>query len=452
MTTSRPRSIAHSLLQLAWPIIGLNILQVLALVVDTAMVGHTPDHQAALTGMGYGSQLVFLLMVAMLGLTVGTVAFVSRAHGAGRRERVGHILHQSTQLTLVLGIAVAVLGNLAAPTVLGLLNAEGAAMDAGLAYLRPLLLGTVFNYLNLLYAAVLRGVGNTRLAFLVALVMNATNVVLNYGLILGNFGLPALGVQGAAIGTVIAQATATLLMVALLHSGAVEGIRPRFRIEPVDHDVVADLVRVGWPAGADMVVLNAALLSIVGMLGALDQAAVGAHTIGLRIQSLAFVPGMSIAQATGAMVGNALGADDPERARAVGRVSMLLTSTLMGALGLLLIAGAHPIVSVFDLQPDQPMFGYAVQWMTLLGWSMPITGGVVSISGVLQGAGATRTVLWTNFGATAVQIPVSWVLGFPMGLGAWGVWFAFPASYALRLLWIAMAYRSDSWSVAGSAA
>lgn len=450
MSDRTQAAITSELLALAWPIIGLNVLQVLALAVDTAMVGHSPDHAVALTGMGYAGQIAFLLMVGMIGLTVGTVAFVSRAHGTGDTERTAHILQQSIQLTVLLGGVVAVVGNLLAPTLLGLLNAQGPELEAGLAYLRPLLLGTVFNYLNILFAAALRGVGNTRLAFAVALVMNGLNAVLNYGLIFGNFGLPALGVQGAAVGTVIAQAVAAILMFALLHRRLIPGLHPELGLEPIDRPLVGDIVRVGWPAGLNMVVFNVGFLSIVGMLGTLDQLAVGAHTVGLRIQALAFVPGMSIAQATGALVGVSLGAGDVLDARRVLRASTVLSAAVMSSLGLVLIGFAGPIVQLFDLSPHEPMFAYSVQWMTLLGAGMPVVGIYMSIAALLDGAGATRMSLRINAVVTAVQIPLSWLLGFPLGLGPWGVWLAFPASFVLKLAWAWWIYRQDGWAQTGS--
>ena len=449
MSDRTQSAITAQLLSLAWPIIGLNVLQVLALAVDTAMVGHSPDHAVALTGMGYAGQIAFLLMVAMIGLTVGTVAFVARAHGSGDTERTAHILQQSIQLTVALGVTVAIVGNLLAPTLLALLNAEGAELEAGLAYLRPLLLGTVFNYLNILFAAALRGVGNTRLAFGVALVMNGLNAVLNYGLIFGNFGLPALGVQGAAIGTVIAQAVAAILMFVLLHRRFIPGLHPEFGLVPLDRLLVADIVRIGWPAGLNMVVFNIGFLSIVGMLGTLDQLAVGAHTVGLRIQALAFVPGMSIAQATGALVGVSLGGGDVVDARRVLRASTVLSAAVMASLGAVLIAFAGPIVQLFDLSPDEPMFAYSVQWMKLLGAGMPIVGIYMSIAALLDGAGFTRMTLRINVVATVIQIPVSWLLGFPLGMGPWGVWVAFPASFVLKLAWAWWAYRQDAWAQTG---
>ena len=457
MTQAAPRpdrglpELSRALVALAWPIVGLNVLQVLALAVDTAMVGRLPHAEVALTGMGYAGQLVFLLMVAMIGLTVGTVALVARAHGAGHDERVDHVFHQSSQLTLLLGVAVALVGNLLARPTMVLLGADEAATEAGLAYLRPLLLGTAFNYLNILFAAVLRGLGNTRVAFLVALGMNGLNVVFNYCLILGNLGFPALGLTGAAIGTVSSQALAVAAMFWVLRQDAVPGLCPTLQLRPIDRELAATLARIGWPAALDMVVLNASFLSIVGMLGRIDQAAVAAHAVGLRVQALAFVPGMSISQATGALVGQALGADHPKEARRVLGASMVLSFVVMTSLTAILIAFAEPIIAGFGVDPAGELGQFAVTWLTLLGYGMPLAGVYISFVGLFQGSGATRTPLYINVGShLVVQIPLSYVLGFPLGLGAWGVWVAFPLVFIIKVVLAAIAYRSGRWARTGA--
>ena len=441
------------LLSLAWPIIGLNLLNVLALAVDTAMVGRLMHAEASLTGLGYGTQIIFLLMVAMMGLTAGTVAFVARAHGARDDDRVNHILAQSTQLTVIVGLAAAVAGNLVAPALVRALGGEGEAFDAAIAYLRPMLAGSALVYLNLLYAAVLRGVGNTRLPFGIAVASNLLNAVLNYGFILGNWGLPALGVQGAAIGTVLSQGFAVAVMVWLLRQGAVPGVKAPLRTGAFDWPLVRDLGRVGTPAALDMLVLNAAFLSIIGMLGRIDQAAVAAHGVGLRTQAMAFVPGMSVSQATGPLVGAALGAGDVEEAKRVLRASVVLCVAIMTALGIPMFVAAPAVVALYDVAPGTPIGDYAVMWMHLLGTCMPIAGIYVAFVGLLQGAGATRTSLLINLAATALfQIPLSYALGFPLGMAAFGVWLAFPLSFFAKagLAW--WAYRGGSWAKTGTRA
>lgn len=453
MTEPARRSISARLVQLAWPVIGLNVLNVLALAVDTAMIGRTANAEAALTGLGFATQLVFLLMVLMMGLTVGTVAVSARAHGAGDGDRVRHVLTQSTQLTVLLGVGVAVVGNLLAPALIGLLGGSGDALQAGLAYLRPMLLGSTFYYLTILYGASLRSVGNTRLAFGVALLANLVNFGLNYTFILGNFGAPALGIQGAALGTVCSQLFSAGLLFTLIRRGAVAGIDVRLRPTRIDAPLARTLIRIGAPAAADMVILNASFLSIVGMLGRIDPVAVAAHGIGLRVQALAFVPGMSISQATGAMVGNALGAGRLDEARAVVRSSLVLCTVIMSTLAVLIVGFDDALIRLFDVPLDSDLAGYIRTWMRLLGVCMPLAGIYISFVGMFQGSGATRISLGINLWATlAVQIPASLLLGFPLGLATLGVWAGFPLGFVVKAALGAVHWRRGAWAATGARA
>ena len=449
-TTTQAPSIFRRLFDLALPIVGLNLLGVLALAVDTAMCGRLPEAEEALTALGFASQVIFLLMVAMMGLTVGTVAFVSRAHGAGESARIDHVLQQSALLTYLVSIAVAVIGNLLAGTVIGWLGAEENVRTLAVSYLRPLLTFTVFYYLNMLLTAALRGVGNTRLPFLVAIVSNVLNILLNYGLIFGHFGLPAWGVVGAAWGTVISSAFALMMTVLLLNRGAVPGISAKLGLTSLDRPLAKELFAVGAPAALDMVMMNIAFLSIVGMLGRVAQVAVAAHGVGLRIQSLAFVPGLGISQATGAMVGNALGAGDVYEAKSILRSSVILSFSMMTIIGLAIVFGAVPIIEIFNIKEGTPLANYSLTWVKVLGWGMPIVGVHIAVVGLLRGAGATNTSLQINMvGTLLVQVPLSIFLGFGLGWGAFGIWVAFPISFVVKMLHGLWAYRQGAWARTG---
>jgi putative MATE family efflux protein len=434
---------------LAWPIVGLNLLSVLALAVDTAMCGRLDDADSALAALGYATQLVFLLMVAMMGLTVGAVALVSRAHGAGEVRRVNHVLLQSTQLTVLVGLTVGILGNAFAPAMMEALGASAVVRDLGVSYLRPMLAGATFFYLNMLYAAVMRGVGNTRVPFVVALASNAVNVFLNYGLILGNMGFPALGVQGAAIGSVCSYAFGAAILIVLLRREVIPRLRLSLRPEPLDLGLAKELYRVGVPAALDMLLLQGSFLSIVGMLARIDEAGVAAHGVGLRVQALAFVPGLAVSQATAAMVGHALGAGDVDEARQVVRSSVLLCTAIMTGLAIGFVLGAHPVMRVFDVEPGTRLEELSVLWMQILGFGMPIVGVNIAYVGMLRGAGATNTSLYLTVVAVLVQIPTSWALGFPGELGALGVWLGFPLSFVLKagLGWLV--YHRGRWAKIG---
>lgn len=445
-----PASIPRQLFSLSAPIIGLNVLNVTMLAVDAALCGRLPGAEVALSALGFATQVVFLLMVAMLGLLVGTVALVARAHGGRATERVNELLVQSTQLTVLVGLGVGIAGALTAEPLLLALGASGRVAALGADYLQPLMIGTPFFYLTLLYAGIFRGVGNTRVPFLCALGANVVNAVLSYGLVLGNLGMPQLGVVGAAIGTVIAQLANLLAMIAVLRTGRIASLRLRLRPRPLDRRLATELFRVGWPAAADMLVLNAGFLSAIGMLGRIDEITVAAHGLGLRVQSLAFVPGLGVAQATAALVGQSLGASEAERARRVARASVALCVAMMSLLALAIVIAARPLAGIFDVDAGSPLERYTVEWMRLLGYAMPLAGVSIALGAVLQGSGATRASLRINVWTTLlVQIPLAWILGFALELGAAGVWLSFPLTFVVKALAFAAAYRRGGWAVTG---
>lgn len=443
-------SITRQLFRLAWPIIALNVLNVTMLAVDTALCGRLPDSGPVLAALGFALQIIFLLMVAMMGLIVGTVALVARSYGGGDTTRLNHLLVQSTQLAIVVGIVVGVAGAIAAEHILMALGATPHVAAIGADYLQPLMLGTPFFYLTLLYAGILRGVGNTRIPLLVALGTNVLNAVLNYGLILGNLGMPALGVTGSALGTVISQFVGVIALVLVLRGGSLPNLHLPLQLRPIDRQLARELFRIGWPAALDMLVLNAGFLAVLAMLGRIDQDTVAAHGLGGRVQGFCFVPGMGIGQATAAMIGQALGAGDVDRARKIARAAMFLCLVIMIALALAIALAAAPLVTIFDVAPDSKVGAYAIEWLHILGYAMVPAAINIALIGVLQGSGATRTSLRINVWATiAIQIPVALLLGFGLGLDEQGVWWSVPIGFVAKAALNYIELKRERWAVTG---
>ena len=445
-------SLSRRLVRLAAPVVAMNVLHVLALAIDTAMCGWLPEPEAtiALTALGFSTQVIFLLMVGVIGLSVGAVAMVARVYGAGQPDRVNYLITQATQGTVLLSLLVALLGNLIAEPMLIVLGAGEQTLGPALAYLRPQLTLAVFFYVFVLLSGVLRGVGNTRLALEAALVNNGLNVVFNYGLILGNFGLPSLGVEGAAYGTVSAQLLGVSFLLWRLHRGALPGILAPLRPAGLDRNDLGELWRVGWPAALDMIILNIGFMAVVGMVGHWDEEAVAAHGIGLRMQGLAFVPGLAISRAAGAMIGNALGADDVDEARSLVLLSLKFCGGVMASLGLAIVLLSPMLPRIFGVEAGSPVGDYAVRWMQILGLGMPLMGIWIAFAGMLQGAGRTKASLRINGSATLlIQLPVCAFLGYGLGLGPTGVWLGFPVSFLAKAWMGARVYRRGSWAEPG---
>jgi len=440
------------LLSLSLPVVGLNVLSALSLAADTAMCGHLPNARDALASLALVAQLVMIANVAMVGLTVGSIALLARAMGADDPERARMVFAQSARTALVLALLTATVGIALARPALSFLGGTEAAVRSGFEYLVPTFAGSIFYYLALLNAAALSAVRRPAVAFVTAVVVAALNVPLSYVLIFGRFGAPALGVQGAAIATVIAQAMGVLVTYAWMSTGRAGPLRPPNVFGRIDVALVGRLFRIGAPAAIDLAIVSASFVAFVRMLAHVDPAAVGAHGIGMRVQSLAYVFGFGVSQAASAMVGTALGAHRADLARSVALAATTLSVSSMGLVGLGIVLAADPIVVwAFGSTRGTSLHGHAVEWMRILGMTMPVAGVHIALVGVLRGSGATPTSLLINaLGTFVVQLPVSLVLGFAMGLGATGVWVGMPAAMFAKAVLAVRAYRQGTWARTGA--
>jgi putative MATE family efflux protein len=440
-------------LRLALPVVALNVLGVFTLFVDTLFVSRLPESEPALIALSFAGQIVFLAQVPMLGLGVGSAVLVSRAFGAGDLARVAELARQSLQLTLLLGALMAALGPAFLPPLLRALGAEETAYDLALAYLVPLVLGVALYFTQLLSFALFRSTGNTAIPLYVGLLVNALNVVLDAVLIFGLLGAPRLGVVGAAYGTLVSQGVGVLLTLWLFSRGALGGAKVPLAPSRIEGAFARDMGRLGAPAALDLFLVNVSFLSMVYFLGRIDALAVAAHGIGQRVQSIAFVPGLGIAQAVGALVGNALGAHDVDEARAVTRAGIVLATGMMGTLGLVLTLARALVASAFNLEPSTPLYEYTLTWITILGASLPLLGVNIGLIGALRGSGATVASFFINVVATLIfQIPLQATFAFALGWGAVGVWLAFPLTYILRIALAVSVYRRGTWARVGLAA
>lgn len=446
--TSRP-SPTSRLLSLALPVVGLNVVGVLTLAIDTALAGRLLASEEALSALALATHVVVFANVVVMGFTVGAVALIARAHGAGDRARVAHVFGEATKLVLVLGVVVAAFGVLGAEGLLRLLGATDDGARLGTTYVRPMFGFSFVYYLFLLYAAAMRALGRALLPFVVAVATAVVHVVLAIGWMFGRFGLPAVGLAGAAYATVASQCLAVLGVGVVLARGAVPGLEPRVPSPSFDRSVVGSLVRVGAPAALDLALVNLRFLSLVAILAPHGAAVLAAHGVGIRIQSLAFVPGLAIAQATSVLVGQALGASAVEDARRIVRASVVLATLVMTGLGALLVLAAAPLAEAFHLARASEAHGLAVAWIRILGAGMPLVGLQIALVGALRGAGATGTSLRLNFVGTAlVLVPVALVFD-ALGLGPLYVWSAFPIALAAMAGLTVLAYRRGRWATVG---
>jgi putative MATE family efflux protein len=420
-----------------------NFFQVLALTVDLAFVGGlgaTP-----LAAAGFATQVYVLALSLATGMATGATALVARSFGAGDPEQGFHDGWLTLVLALAVGIPIAALVVLLAPPLI-VLSAGGApgtadVVDQSARFLAVLALGLPASFLTTAITGAFQGAGDTRPTLTNGLVINAINIVADYCLIFGNFGFPRLGLYGAAFATLFANTVGAILFVLVMARGR---RAMRLRVHLPRRERLAALVRLGAPAGAESLLLNLGFTAYLVLILQYGAPALAAHQIGLRIQSFAFTPGMGFSTAAAALVGQALGAGDPDRAERDAWGAMRMALLLMVGGSVPLVVAAPWVAGIFTNDPTAKDLG--VFWIRTLVLAIPAIAIHFTVAGALRGAGDTRWPLLVSFiGLWFVRLPLAWFLADRLGWMMPGIWAAYVVEYYVRALVTTLRFRTGRW-------
>ncbi len=418
--------------KLAWPAIMGNISQTLLNLVDMMMVGQLGA--LALAAVGLGGQVSWFMMPIMAAVATGTLALVSRFVGAKDLEKATLTLEQSIYLAFLLGIPVMLFGWFLGDDILRIMGAKPDVVELGYDYIKVLFAFYPVRFVGFTAFSALRGAGDTRTPMKLGILMNVLNAVFDYLLIFGRFGFPALGPVGAAWASGIGITVSMITGLYLLWSGRlVLRFRPRWRFDPA---IAGRILRIGIPTMIERGIFslyNFLYMSIVTRFGTI---ALAAHQVGLRVESIAYMPAFGFNVATAALVGQSLGEGKPEKAEKIVYEALKMVSVFMGLMAIVLIAFPRYLVMPF-ISPSDPHYGEVMRlasiYLIIVGISEVPLGWLFVLGGALRGAGDTKTPMYI----TAVSKPLfrllpAYLLGFGFtvgpihfeGLGVIAAWMA----------------------------
>ena len=419
---------AAETLRLASPLAVAQLAQMAMGVTDTVLLGAVGGE--ALAAGGLGASLFFTAVILMQGVLTSVSILVAQALGAGRKVEVPELYWTGLLLALLLVAPAFLLFSVAEPALLALGEPARLAADFG-AYLRVLRWGAPGALIGLgLMRAFLPAVNQGAMLQWVALGSAVANGLLCYGLIHGTWGLPALGLLGSALSSVLVLwgAAAALLLLVHLRPAVRETVgwhRPRTR-------VLGAMLRLGGPVSATFAV-EAGLFVAVGLLvGLLGPAPLAAQQVALSVLSVAFMVPLAVAQAANVRVGHYVGGRDFAGARRAGLVAIGLGAAFEVAAAVVLLAMPKQIVGLYlDRAAPGNAEAFAIA-VDLLGVAVmfQVADGVQSVAaGALRGLGDTRVpFLIAAFGYWGLGFPAAWWLTMRGGWGAAGAWWGLAVS------------------------
>ncbi|MCB0033810.1 MAG: MATE family efflux transporter [Anaerolineales bacterium] len=405
---------------LAGPLVLQNLSQTLLGVVDTFFVSRIGTD--ALAAVGLASVMYFAVFMLFRSTANSTVVFVGRAFGEQDYEKIGMVVWRSLNMIAWLSLFVLVLPWLfaqlmaiAAPT------DSPAVQDFGTQYLQirafeiPLIMfsGVVWGFLV--------GRGDSRTPMILAWLTVGINIVLDWLLVLGNLGFPALGVAGAAYATVMANGFNVLLSAIILWWPT---NRARFftgRAYLASWSDLKRVLQIGLPMGVGDFIEIASFSAFFALIGRLGTDILAANQIALQYMSVSFTFGMAVSMASSSLVSQYLGAKLPEQAEKAAYRACYLAMAGMGIIGLTYLIAPQALMSLFSQEATVIEAGVTILQLVALYQVFDAVG--IVLTGSLNGAGdttftmITRSVLaWGGF------IPLVWLLIFPLDLGIWGAW------------------------------
>lgn len=391
----RPGSQLPVILSLAGPTMLEHLMDTAVQYIDTAMVGSLGT--AATAAVGCTSTVNWLVGSTVAAVGIGFLSYISKALGAGDKDRAGRASTQAVIAALVLGLVFTVLTLSLARFVPVWMKADESIRDTAALYFAILYSPMLFRSAKIIFGTVLRSAGDSKTPMKVGIAVNLINVLMNFLLIyparsvvlfsrrVTVFGA-GLGVTGAAIASALAFIFGGVAITVALYRHKI--LSPKGRRFAPDAEILGPCLRVALPNMLQRFCTSLGYVVFASMINSLGEISTAAHTIANTVESAFYIPGYGMQAAAATLTGNCIGARDEERLKRVSRSIVLLEVAMMIISGGLLFIFAPQMVSLFSSDPSVITLGSTVLRMVAL--SEPFYGISIVTEGMLQGAGMTK--------------------------------------------------------------
>jgi putative MATE family efflux protein len=410
-------------------------------VVDIFWVAHLGDRAVATVGL---TESMFAIVFGLaMGVSVAATATVARRIGEKNPEAASHAAAQAIMLGLAIALLVGIPGGIAAPFLLRAMSGSSELVAYGTPFTRTALLCMPSVMMLFLFNAVFRGAGNATIAMRALWIGNAINLVLDPLFIFGLGPVPAFGVTGAAIATATGRSIGALYGLWNLLRGNGE-ITLRAKHWRVDPPLIANLARMAGPAAVQYLIPTASWVGLVRIVALFGSVAIAGYTIAIRMIIFSILPAWGLSNAAATLVGQNLGAKQPERAERSVLLCGAYNMTFLMTLGVVFIVFSGALVSLFTTDPGISHVARSCLRTLSYGYAFYAWGMVLVQS--FNGAGDTRTPTRVNFFCYWMcQLPLAWALARPIALGPTGVFTAIPIAEFILATVSFLLFRRGTW-------
>jgi putative MATE family efflux protein len=418
----------RAIVRLAWPATVAMLLHTVFTITDAIWVGRlgaTP-----LAALISSSFIVWILLSLTAVLETGVVAMVSRAVGAQDWPRATSVAEETFRFSLLYAVLVTVLGLLLRNPLFALMHLEPEVAQIGENYMGIYFAAALFVIFTEWMSALFRASGNTRLPLTVHSIAMALNVVLDPLLIFGVGPFPAWGTSGAAVATAISYVAATVMAFILLRGGRLPFSFSMRLWGPMDWRRIGRLVTIGTPISVSGIVFSVVYLFVNRITAEFGTPAVAALGVGNRIESINYLVSFGFSIAVATLVGQNLGARNPERAADLANKTIRLITAFTGFMTVIFLLFPGAIMRIFV--DDPAVLEAGKNYVRILALSQIMMGWEIVYEGAFSGAGDTVPPMVIAIPGALLRIPLAWFLAIHLGWGINGVWWTITTSTLLK--------------------
>ncbi|MRC30493.1 MATE family efflux transporter [Bacillus thuringiensis] len=426
------------------PLLLSNILQSVGQLFGMVVVGRWlgVNELAAISAF---FPLFFLLVSFVIGIGSGSSILIGQAFGARNEERLKAIVGTTLTFTFIIGVILAIVGNVFALNIMRLMGTPENIIDMSVHYARILFISMPVLFLYFTYTTFIRGTGDSKTPFYFLIVSTVLNIMLLPILIFGWLGIPKIGVYGAAYASVISIIITFIVMIIYLKKKnhplqLDETVRKYLRM---DWGLLKLLLRLGIPASINMILVSLSEIAVIAFVNRFGSDATAAYGVVNQVASYVQMPAVSLGITVSIFAAQSIGAKQFNRLQEVIRAGIVMNYIIGGILIAFIYLFSREILSLFLTSPNTIEIAHSLVMITL--WSYLIFGHAQIIGATMRASG---TVLWpTIIGVVSiwlVEVPVAYYLSYHTNLGIKGIWIGYPAAFIVSLL-LQYGYYKLSW-------
>ena len=437
-------SIPAALIILAIPMILEMSMESLFAIVDTFFVSKLGAESIAVVGL---TESVLALIYAVgVGLSIGATATVARRVGEKDLDGAARSATHVVYLGVIVSLVMAAIGVIFAPGILRVLGAEPHVVELGVPFMRIMMGTNIVIVFLFLLNGIFRGAGDAAIAFRVLAIANGLNILFCPLFIFGIGPFPELGVTGAAVATVCGRGAGVVFAAWALfgrRNGRLEVRRDHWTFDP---KLLWSLITLSVNAVLQFLIATASWSGLVMIVAGFGSVAIAGYQIGLRVIIFVLLPAVGLANAAATLVGQNLGAGQPDRAERSVWMAGFINAALLGFAGLFFVLFSDLVVSIFTTDPA--VAGYGRDCLRIVGYGYAFYGLGMVMESSFNGAGDTWTPTYLNFFIFWLfEIPLAYVLAYRFDFGPQGVFWAITLAFSLLAIASALLFKRGKWKL-----